>query len=61
MTECLSFCIPQIMTDGSVNHRRNKPPVDLLRPMPSDEMTKWPVSQDVGNVGNNAPRLCEPG
>jgi putative SOS response-associated peptidase YedK len=37
-----------------------QPPVDLLRPMPSDEMTKWIVSQDVWNVGNNAPKLCEP-
>jgi len=39
----------------------DQPPVDLLCPMPSDEMTKWPVSQDVGNARNNDPRLCEPG
>jgi putative SOS response-associated peptidase YedK len=35
-----------------------QPPVDLLRPMPADEMKSWPVSNDVGNVRNDEPRLC---
>ena len=37
-----------------------QPPVDLLRPMPADEMKAWPVSKDVGNVRNNDPSLCVP-
>ena len=32
----------------------------LLGPLPSDEMTCWPVSARVGNVKNNDPNLVEP-
>jgi putative SOS response-associated peptidase YedK len=32
----------------------------LLGPLPSDEMTCWPVSARVGNVKNNDPHLVEP-
>ena len=32
----------------------------LLAPVPSDEMTCWPVSARVGNVKNNDPGLIEP-
>jgi putative SOS response-associated peptidase YedK len=32
----------------------------LLRPIPSDEMTCWPVSARVGNVKNNDASLIEP-
>ena len=32
----------------------------LLGPLPSDEMTCWPVSARVGNVKNNDPSLIEP-
>jgi putative SOS response-associated peptidase YedK len=35
-------------------------PVDLLRPFPADDMKAWRVSNDVGNVRNNRPDLCEP-
>jgi putative SOS response-associated peptidase YedK len=35
-------------------------PVDLLRPFPAEEMKAWRVSNDVGNVRNNWPDLCEP-
>ena len=31
----------------------------LLAPLPSDEMTCWPVSVRVGNVKNNDPSLIE--
>jgi putative SOS response-associated peptidase YedK len=31
-----------------------QPPIDLLRPFPSDEMES---SKDVGNVRNNSPEL----
>jgi putative SOS response-associated peptidase YedK len=34
-----------------------RPPVDLLRPYPAEEMTAWPVSERVGNVRNNDPDL----
>ncbi len=36
-----------------------RPPVDLLRPFPADEMRAWPVSDRVGNVRNNDPQLLE--
>jgi putative SOS response-associated peptidase YedK len=36
-----------------------RPPVDLLRPYPAEEMTAWPVSDRVGNVRNNDPQLLE--
>jgi putative SOS response-associated peptidase YedK len=36
-----------------------RPPTDLLRTTPSDEMTCWPVSADVGNVRNDSPILIE--
>ena len=32
----------------------------LLKPLPSEEMTCWPVSPRVGNVRNNDPSLIEP-
>jgi putative SOS response-associated peptidase YedK len=32
----------------------------LLAPLPSEEMTSWPVSARVGNVKNNDPALIEP-
>ena len=36
-----------------------RPPVDLLRPFPADEMSAWPVGERVGNVRNNDPQLLE--
>jgi len=36
-----------------------RPPVDLLRPFPAEQMTAWPVSERVGNVRNNDPQLLE--
>jgi putative SOS response-associated peptidase YedK len=33
---------------------------DLLGPIPSDEMTCWPVNARVGNVKNNDASLIEP-
>lgn len=36
-----------------------RPPVDLLRPFPAEEMRCWPVSDRVGNVRNNDPQLLE--
>ena len=34
-----------------------RPPLDLLRPFPADEMEAFEVSKDVGNVKNNSPEL----
>jgi putative SOS response-associated peptidase YedK len=34
-----------------------QPPVDLLRPYPSEKMRAWPVSDRVGNVRNDDPGL----
>jgi putative SOS response-associated peptidase YedK len=36
-----------------------QPPIDLLRPYPAERMKAWKVSQEVGNVRNNDPSLCE--
>jgi putative SOS response-associated peptidase YedK len=36
-----------------------RPPVDLLRPFPAEQMIAWPVSDRVGNVRNNDPQLLE--
>jgi len=36
-----------------------RPPVDLLRPFPSDKMEAFEVSKDVGNVRNNSPALLK--
>jgi len=33
----------------------SRPPIDLLRPFPADEMEACEVSTDVGNVKNNSP------
>lgn len=35
-------------------------PVDLLRPLPAEEMTAWKVGAGVGNVRNNDASLCAP-
>ena len=35
----------------------DRPPLDLLRPFPADEMEAFEVSKDVGNVKNNSPEL----
>jgi len=37
-----------------------QPPIDLLRPYPSEQMRSWPVSDRVGNVRNNDPDLLKP-
>jgi putative SOS response-associated peptidase YedK len=37
-----------------------RPPIDLLRPFPSEQMRAWQVSDRVGNVLNNDPALLEP-
>ncbi len=37
-----------------------RPPVDLLRPYPAEEMRTWMVGVEVGNVRNNSPELLEP-
>jgi len=36
-----------------------RPPVDLLRPFPAEQMRAWPVSSRVGNVRNNDSQLLE--
>lgn len=36
-----------------------RPPVDLLRPYPAEQMQAWPVSDRVGNVRNDDPELLE--
>jgi putative SOS response-associated peptidase YedK len=36
-----------------------QPPVDLLRAFPAEKMVAWPVSDRVGNVRNNNPRLLD--
>jgi putative SOS response-associated peptidase YedK len=37
-----------------------RPPVDLLRPYPSERMCAWPISDRVGNVRNDEPSLLDP-
>jgi putative SOS response-associated peptidase YedK len=37
---------------------QKRPPTDLLRPYPAEEMTAWKVDARVGNVRNNGPELC---
>jgi putative SOS response-associated peptidase YedK len=37
----------------------DRPPIDLLRPFPADEMEAFEVSKDVGNVKNNSPELLD--
>jgi putative SOS response-associated peptidase YedK len=34
-----------------------QPPIDLLGPLPADEMEFFEVSNDVGDVKNNSPEL----
>ena len=36
-----------------------RPPIDLLRPFPDDQMEMWPVSDAVGNTRNDSPALLE--
>jgi putative SOS response-associated peptidase YedK len=36
-----------------------RPPVDLLRPFPAEEMLAWRVGDRVGNVRNNDPELMD--
>ncbi len=37
-----------------------RPPVDLLRPFPVEDMKAWKVGRDVGNTRNNRPDLVQP-
>jgi putative SOS response-associated peptidase YedK len=37
----------------------DRPPVDLLRPYPAEEMRSWPVNERVGNVRNDDPDLLK--
>lgn len=37
-----------------------RPPTDLLRPLPAEQMVAWQVSNRVGNVRNNDPDLMTP-
>jgi putative SOS response-associated peptidase YedK len=37
-----------------------RPPVDLLRPYPAEQMTAWEVGDRVGNVRNDDPELLAP-
>jgi putative SOS response-associated peptidase YedK len=37
-----------------------RPPTDLLRPFPAEEMTCWQLGKDVGNVKNDRPDLIDP-
>jgi putative SOS response-associated peptidase YedK len=36
-----------------------RPPVDLLKPFPEEQMRVWKVGAAVGNVRNDSPELCE--
>jgi putative SOS response-associated peptidase YedK len=38
----------------------SRPPVDLLRPFPAEQLIAWPVGDRVGNVRNNDPELLAP-
>lgn len=38
----------------------SNPPVDLLRPFPSEKRKIWRIKPDVGNVKNDRPDLIEP-
>jgi putative SOS response-associated peptidase YedK len=39
----------------------DQPPIDLLRPLPADEMESFEASKDVGNVKNNSADLLNSG
>ena len=55
--------MPVILHPGDFDRWLNRdsdparPPIDLLRPFPADEMEGFEVSKDVGNVKNNSPEL----
>ena len=36
-----------------------RPPADLLRPLPAEKMARWRVGERVGNVRNDDARLLE--
>jgi putative SOS response-associated peptidase YedK len=38
----------------------SRPPLDLLRPFPAEQMTAWKVDRKVGNVKNDMPDCIEP-
>ena len=45
--------------DGLDSKDAGRPPVDLLRPFPAEEMRAWPVSDRVGNARNDEPQLLD--
>jgi len=38
---------------------RHRPPIDLLRPFPADEMEAFEVSEDMSDVDNSSPELLK--
>ena len=64
VTEKLHDRMPVILEMGDYNRwlepgDPERPPVDLLRPYPAEEMHAWPVSERVGNVRNDDPDLLD--
>jgi putative SOS response-associated peptidase YedK len=54
--------MPVILRPGNFDRwlareETDRPPLDLLRPFPGEEMEAFEVSKDVGNVRNNSPDL----
>jgi hypothetical protein len=49
--------LSQFLRVELVQFQAPRPPIDLLRPFPADEMEAFEVSTDVGNVKNNSPEL----
>jgi putative SOS response-associated peptidase YedK len=48
------------MTAGLLKETPERPPLDLLRPFPAEEMTARKVDIKVGNVKNDTPDCIEP-
>lgn len=40
-------------------HETEQPPIDLLRPFPTEEMEAFEINKDVGNVRNNSVHLLD--
>jgi putative SOS response-associated peptidase YedK len=52
--------VPRTSYDRWLHPDPTRPATNLLRPYDPEEMTAWKVSNDVGNVRNDSPELCEP-
>jgi putative SOS response-associated peptidase YedK len=52
--------VPREDYDRRLHPDPTRPATDLLRPHAPEPLTAWKVSNEVGNVRNDSPALCEP-